>query len=159
MSLNIHRKKAKLSLCLTNYALSHKDVWGSECINPPFLNLGTRWRWVVNSTTLPLYPRWKSPGTTRIGGWVGPRVGLDNVEKRKFLTLPVVEHRPLGRSVRRQSLYRLRYPVSQKISVQTSERYESIDHYCWRSIVISFLTIVRYSEHSRKLEMTLNGRY
>jgi hypothetical protein len=38
------------------------------------------------------------------------RVGLDDVEKRKFLTLPVLELRTLGRPARNQSLYRLRYP-------------------------------------------------
>jgi hypothetical protein len=32
-----------------------------------------------------------------IGGWVGPRAGLDNVERTKFLTLPGLELRPLGR--------------------------------------------------------------
>jgi hypothetical protein len=31
---------------------------------------------VVNATTRPLYPR-ESPGTLFIGGWVGPRAGLD----------------------------------------------------------------------------------
>jgi hypothetical protein len=31
------------------------------------------------------------------GGWVDPRAGLDNVEKRKFLTLPGLELRPLRR--------------------------------------------------------------
>jgi hypothetical protein len=30
-------------------------------------------------------------GTRWIGGWVGPRAGLDDVEKRKFLTLPLFE--------------------------------------------------------------------
>jgi hypothetical protein len=34
------------------------------------------------------------------------------MEKRKFLTLPGLEFRPLGRPARRQSLYRLRYPGS-----------------------------------------------
>jgi hypothetical protein len=43
---------------------------------------------------------------------VGPRVSLDDVEKRKFLNLPGLELRPLGRSARSQSLYRLRYPGS-----------------------------------------------
>jgi hypothetical protein len=43
---------------------------------------------------------------------VGPRAGLDVVEKRKFLTLPGLEIRPLGRPARSQSLYRLRYPGS-----------------------------------------------
>jgi hypothetical protein len=37
------------------------------------------------------------PGTHWIGGWVGPRAGLDDMEKRKFLTLPGLEFRPLGR--------------------------------------------------------------
>jgi hypothetical protein len=42
--------------------------------------------------------------------WVDPRAGLDAVGKRKFLTLPGLEVRPLGRPARSQSLYRLRYP-------------------------------------------------
>jgi hypothetical protein len=40
---------------------------------------------------------------------MGPRAGLDDLEKRKFLTLPGLELRPLGRPARSQSLYRLRY--------------------------------------------------
>jgi hypothetical protein len=36
-------------------------------------------------------------GTHCVGGWVGPRAGLNDVEKRKFLTLPGLELRPLGR--------------------------------------------------------------
>jgi hypothetical protein len=35
-----------------------------------------------------------APGTHWIGGWVGPRAGLDYVEKRKFLTLLGLELRP-----------------------------------------------------------------
>jgi hypothetical protein len=38
---------------------------------------------------------------------VGPRAGLDDVEKKKFLTLPGLELRPLGRPTRSQSLSRL----------------------------------------------------
>jgi hypothetical protein len=38
---------------------------------------------------------------------VNPRAGLHNVEKRKFLTLPGLELRPLGHSARIPSLYRL----------------------------------------------------
>jgi hypothetical protein len=34
-------KKVKLSLCLTDYALRHEGVWGSGCIDPNFLDLGT----------------------------------------------------------------------------------------------------------------------
>jgi hypothetical protein len=32
-----------------------------------------------------------TPGTHSIGGWVGPRAGLDEVQERKFLTLPGLE--------------------------------------------------------------------
>jgi hypothetical protein len=45
---------------------------------------------------------------------VGPRAGPDDVEKRKFLTMPGLELRPLGRPARSQSLYRLRYPSFHK---------------------------------------------
>jgi hypothetical protein len=40
---------------------------------------------------------------------VGPRAGLDDMEKGQFLTLPDLELRPLGRPASIQSLYRLRY--------------------------------------------------
>jgi hypothetical protein len=43
-------------------------------------------------------------------GWVGPRAGLDDLEKRQFLNLPGLEFRSLSRPARSQSLYRLRYP-------------------------------------------------
>jgi hypothetical protein len=48
------------------------------------LNLGIRCTWVVRFTPRPLYPWGKRPGTNWIGGWVGPRVGLGAVEKRKI---------------------------------------------------------------------------
>jgi hypothetical protein len=40
---------------------------------------------------------------------VDPTAGLDDMDKRKFLTLPGLELIPLGRPARSQSLYRLRY--------------------------------------------------
>jgi hypothetical protein len=52
----------------------------------------------------------RAPGTHLIGGRVGPREGLDDVEGRKFLTLPGLELRLLGSPARSQSLYRLSYP-------------------------------------------------
>jgi hypothetical protein len=54
-------------------------------------------------------PGERAPGTHWIGGWVGPRADLDDAEKRKFLTLPGLELRPLDLSARTQSLYRLGY--------------------------------------------------
>jgi hypothetical protein len=58
----------------------------------------------------------RAPGTHCIGGWVDPRASLNDVEKRKFLTLSELELRPLGRPARSQSLYRLSYPGSLFIS-------------------------------------------
>jgi hypothetical protein len=43
-------------------------------------------------------------GTHWIGGWVGPRTGLDAVEKRKILPLQGLELRPLGRPAYSPSL-------------------------------------------------------
>jgi hypothetical protein len=34
----------KISLCLTNFALRHEDVWGSGFVVPRFLDLDTSWR-------------------------------------------------------------------------------------------------------------------
>jgi hypothetical protein len=46
---------------------------------------------------------------------VGPRAGLDYVEKKKLLTLPGLELRPLGPPARSHSLHRLRYAVTTEI--------------------------------------------
>jgi hypothetical protein len=43
---------------------------------------------------------------------VGPRVHLDDIEKRKYFTLPGLELRRLDRPGHSQSLYRLGYPGS-----------------------------------------------
>jgi hypothetical protein len=59
-----------------------------------FLDLGTSWRWVVNFTLRPLYPRGGYPLDRKLGG---PRAGLDDVEKRKCLTPPGLELRLLCR--------------------------------------------------------------
>jgi hypothetical protein len=48
---------------------------------------------------------------------VGPRTGLDDMERRIFLTLPGLELRPFDRPAFSQSLYRLRYPGSQEAVV------------------------------------------
>jgi hypothetical protein len=45
-----------------------KAQWGSKGIELLFFNLGTGWRWVVNATLHPLYPR-ERPRTHCTGGW------------------------------------------------------------------------------------------
>jgi hypothetical protein len=79
-----------VSLCLSNYALRHEGVWARGQLH-----------------ALAALP----PGTHWLGGWVDPRAGPDDVEKRKFLILQALELRPLSHPARSQSLYRLRYPA------------------------------------------------
>jgi hypothetical protein len=57
-------------------------------------------------------PGERAPGAHWIGGWVDHRAGMDDMEKRKFLTLSGLELRPLSRPARSQSLYRLSYRCS-----------------------------------------------
>jgi len=59
-------------------------------------------RWVVNATPWPRYPR-EGPGIHRIGGWVGPRAGLDGCGK----SCPPTGIRSSDRPACRESLYRL----------------------------------------------------
>jgi hypothetical protein len=59
-----------------------------------------------------LPPGKRAPASNWIEGWVDPRAGLDDVEKRNFLTLPGLEMPPLGRPSPSQSLYGIRYPGS-----------------------------------------------
>jgi hypothetical protein len=52
----------------------------------------------------------KAPCTHWIGGWVDPRTGLDNMEKRKIYPLPGLELRPLSCPAHSQLPYRTHYP-------------------------------------------------
>jgi hypothetical protein len=76
-------------------------------IDPHFLDLGLD-EWSASRPGR-FTPGERAPGTHSIGGWVEPTAGLNDVKKRKSLTLPGIELRPLGRPARSQSLYRLLY--------------------------------------------------
>jgi hypothetical protein len=69
--------------------------------------------WLLNvlQTSRPgcFTPGGSAPGTHCIGGWVGPKAGMDDMETLNFLSLPELELRLLGRPTRNQSLYRLCY--------------------------------------------------
>jgi hypothetical protein len=69
-------------------------------------------------------PEERALGTHWLGGWVGPRTGLNDMKKRKF-SLPGLELRPLGRPARSQSLYRPRYPGS--YSLLYNSKYINFD--------------------------------
>jgi hypothetical protein len=102
-SKNVCVYTVKLSLYLTKHALRHEGVCGSGCIDPHFLDLGTSWRWVVSFTLQPFCPRY--PLYKRL---CGPQ-SRSGRRRKKFLTPPGLELRPLGHPARSQSLYRLRY--------------------------------------------------
>jgi hypothetical protein len=62
---------------------------GSGCIDPRILDLGTSWRLngqLHASFALPLGK--KVPGTHWVGGRVGQRTGLGDMERTKNLPLP-----------------------------------------------------------------------
>jgi hypothetical protein len=59
-----------------------KAYWGSGCIAPSILDLGTRWRWVFRFTPRSLYFQGKSPWYPLDRRWVGlSRSGSGGEEK------------------------------------------------------------------------------
>jgi hypothetical protein len=73
---------------------------------------------------------------------VSPIAGLNDVERRKLLTLPGLGLRPLGRPARSQSLYRLRYPgsplslsLSLSLYIYIYRFFESSEATCWMCII------------------------
>jgi hypothetical protein len=78
----VRKVKVNMFLCLTKHH-AMKAHWGSGGIAATILNLGTRRR-VVSFTTGPLFHQGKISGTHWIGGWMGPRAGLDAVGNRKI---------------------------------------------------------------------------
>jgi hypothetical protein len=79
-----------------------------EWIELRFLNLGTGCRWVVASRSGRFTTWEKAPDINWIGGLMGPRAGLDDMEKWKFFTLLRLELQTFGCPARSQSLYQLR---------------------------------------------------
>jgi hypothetical protein len=81
----------------------------------------------------------ESPPSGHPIGWLGPRTGLDDVERR-ILHLPGLELRPFGRPARSQSLYRLRYSGS-PVHFNTAVKIWVFFGLLHTSTVIEFLTI------------------
>jgi hypothetical protein len=95
--LGTYCKKAKLSMCLINYALGHEDVWRSGNIDPPILDSALD-GCVVSFTPQPLYPLGNSlryPLDRKLGG-LQSRSGL--CEGQTLFPLPGIESRPPTRS-------------------------------------------------------------
>jgi hypothetical protein len=92
-------------------SLRHEGVWGSGCIYPHFLDLGTNRRRVVSFTPQSLYPRGKSPRYPLDRRLDGPQSQSERRGEGKILDPTGTRIRPLGRPAHSQSLYRLRYPI------------------------------------------------
>jgi hypothetical protein len=75
---------------------------------------------------------------------------VDDVEKRKFFTLPGFEFRPLGRPVRSQSLYRLSYPGS----LRPRRPYENTHRH-----LMSFRADSDLQGYTVKCDAVLSGKY
>ena len=58
-------------------------IWGSGGMAPLILIVWAGWRWVVDFTVRRLYPRGKTLWYTRIIGWLGTRLCLYKLQKRK----------------------------------------------------------------------------
>jgi hypothetical protein len=64
------------------YSAEAKDFSSSLCAQNGPAALGSRWRWVVSVFPRPRFsPRERTPGTHWIGGWVGPKAGLDTEDR------------------------------------------------------------------------------
>jgi hypothetical protein len=75
----------------------HEDVWVSEGITPRIHNFGTKQRWVIRFTPLPLYFWGKSPRyplTRRLGG-LQSRSRRCGEKKKKSLHCPYRELNPV----------------------------------------------------------------
>jgi len=61
----------------------HEGPEGEQRYSPTLsLTSALDWGWVVNATPRPLYP-WERACTHCIGGWMGPRAGLDRCGKSR----------------------------------------------------------------------------
>jgi hypothetical protein len=88
---------------------------------------------VVSFTPWPLYLRGSSSGTHWIGGWVNPRAGLDDLQKRKFLTLAGLQLRPPSRSARSQSLYENKFMAPSYRSINMFvNNWNLLRHVCYQ---------------------------
>jgi hypothetical protein len=91
------RCSTKLSLCLIKHYAT--KAWRSGGIAPPLLTSA-----LDGSEQSASRPRRFNPGPHSIRNWVGPRAGLDTIEKRHFCPLLGIEPRPAS-----PSLYQLNW--------------------------------------------------
>jgi hypothetical protein len=100
-------------------------------------------------------PRERAPGTHWIGV-VGPRAGLDCMEKLKFLFIPGLELRPQGRPARSQSLLskssiaaELRFTRLHGVTVQRTEFFIATAVSIWHPEIFPCLFVYSRAVHQR----------
>jgi hypothetical protein len=96
-------------------------------------------------------PRETNHGTHWIGGWVGPRTGLDDIDRSKILPLPGLELQPLGLPARSQSLYQLHYPgcfIFWSIPLNKMLLYYKFQRLCYKHMlnVVCIHTCVSFNQ-------------
>jgi hypothetical protein len=103
----------------------------------PRVDLGTRRRWVVSFRSDRFNPRERVHGTHWIWCWVGPRVSLDAVNRRKIPS-PSRESNPGTPIVQ---------PVASRYTDWATQGSENI----WNIISFAFIFCVPYKTHSALL--------
>jgi hypothetical protein len=88
-------------------------------------------------------PGKRGPSTQCIGGCVGPRTGLDDLEKWKFLTLLGLELGLLIHPAHSLSLYWLCYPSSLRAEVKTINIHTALSP-CYSSKVLISRSVCIY---------------
>jgi hypothetical protein len=101
--LSLTRKLREFTFDLTSRSSKHMEEWGTT---PPFITFaldGGEWSGLRPCR---FTPGERAPGTHWIGGWMGPRFGLDAVEKRQILPLTGIETGPSRPSLYLRQSYR-----------------------------------------------------
>jgi hypothetical protein len=102
----------------------------------------------------------RAPGTHCLGGWMGHRVSLDDVEKRKFLTLRVSNSGSIGHPARRLSLVsapeffdRCRFNLALGINIKCDRTILS----SFRVIIVEALLCMDWHSNFRSIRCVKNG--
>jgi hypothetical protein len=82
--------RIELKLFLMLNSVHHADIWRSEGIAPPILNIGIRCSWMVSFKLL-----WFHPKGNNIGSWLGLRLGDERNPAQPVIEPWLVERTPL----------------------------------------------------------------
>jgi hypothetical protein len=125
----VKRYSCPFAYLIKHYAM--KTYGGSGCIDLHFLDLVTSWRWMISFAPRPLYPRERGPCAHCVGGWVDPRIGLDDVERRGGKSYSYPDSKSYYSAVQPciQSPYWLHYPSTLYVVVHVHKVYRNLCTY------------------------------